>query len=306
MESISVTIRKQSVFSLYCRDKTTTSCDRAKGKGGYGAVSVQPQQTNSLAPSATACRFCSAHPVKGNIPANSFPPASPYERQRTRQTAIPYNMIQHYNKMEKKMRDELMSEIIKLEWEMFSHVSNVGGPASCQMRPDTFKIMRKSQAATWSDELLASYLEDLKAATRDGRNIMTEKYARMMESTFPEEYRKLAASLPPVDRETLRKIEEIVAINVSWKAELFDRYPRLSGKGRPLRTSEDSAMETSFETYLRGELKTYSARTITLLHELTLRQQQDGVNGAELNLLNQVQQYGYATLEQAEGHRAGA
>ena len=173
------------------------------------------------------------------------------------------------------MRDELMSEIIKLEWDMFSHVSNVGGPASCQMRPDTFKIMRKSQAATWSDELLASYLEDLKTATREGRNIMTEKYARMMESTFPEEYRKLAASLPSVDKETLQKIEEIVAINVGWKAELFDRYPRLSGKGRPLRTSEDSAMETSFETYLRGELKTYSARTITLLHELTLRQQQD-------------------------------
>lgn len=147
---------------------------------------------------------------------------------------------------------------------------------------------------------------DLKTATREGRNIMTEKYARMMESTFPEEYRKLAASLPPVDKETLQKIEEIVAINVGWKAELFDRYPRLSGKGRPLRTSEDSAMETSFETYLRGELKTYSARTITLLHELTLRQQQDGVNGAALNLLNQVQQYGYATLEQAEGHRAGA
>ena len=45
------------------------------------------------------------------------------------------------------------------------------------MRPDTFKIMRKSQAATWSDELLASYLEDLKTATREGRNIMTEKYA---------------------------------------------------------------------------------------------------------------------------------
>ena len=144
------------------------------------------------------------------------------------------------------MRDELMSEIIKLEWDMFSHVSNVGGPASCQLRPDTIKIMRKSQAATWSDELLASYLEDLKTATREGRNIMTEKYARMMESTFPEEYRKLAASLPPVDKESLQKIEEIVAINVGWKAELFDRYPRLSGKGRPLRTSEDSTGETSF------------------------------------------------------------
>ncbi len=208
--------------------------------------------------------------------------------------------------MENIMREELMSEVIKLEWEMFSHVSNAGGPASCQMRPDTFKIMRKSQAATWPDELLASYLEDLKAAKREGRNIMTEKYARMMESTFPEEYRKLAASLPPVGEETLQKIEAIVAINVEWKAELFDRYPRLSGRGRPLRTAEDSTGETSFETYLRGELKTYSAHTITLLHDLTVRQQQDGVNGAALNLLNQVQQYGYATLEQAEGHRAGA
>ena len=73
MESISVTIRKQPVFSLYCRDKTTTSCDRAKGKGGQDAVFVQPQQTNSLAPSATACRFCSAHPVKGNTRQTAEP-----------------------------------------------------------------------------------------------------------------------------------------------------------------------------------------------------------------------------------------
>ena len=42
---------------------------------------------------------------------------------------------------------------------------------------------------------------------------------------------------------------------------------------------------------------------LSLIH-ISLRQQQDGVNGAALNLLNQVQQYGYATLEQAEGHRA--
>lgn len=41
---------------------------------------------------------------------------------------------------------------------------------------------------------------------------MTE-YARMMESTFPKND-GLAASLPSVDKETLQKIEEIVAINV--------------------------------------------------------------------------------------------
>lgn len=82
---------------------------------------------------------------------------------------------------------------------------DVGGPASCQMRPDTFKIMRKSQAATWSDELLASYLEDLKTATREGRNIMTEKYARMMESTFPEEYRSWRHPFRPSTRKPCRR-----------------------------------------------------------------------------------------------------
>ena len=70
------------------------------------------------------------------------------------------------------MRDELMSESSSWNGTCFL-MFRMGGPASCQMRPDTFKIMRKSQAATWSDELLASYLEDLKTATREGRNIMT-------------------------------------------------------------------------------------------------------------------------------------
>ena len=129
------------------------------------------------------------------------------------------------------MRDELMSEIIKLEWDMFSHVSNVGGPASCQMRPDTFKIMRKSQAATWSDELLASYLEDLKAATREGRNIMTEKYARMMESTFPEEYRKLAASLPPV---LVQKLHLVVSpFQAGFVQEFLRGLPSVRRQGNP-------------------------------------------------------------------------
>ena len=132
------------------------------------------------------------------------------------------------------MRDELMSEIIKLEWDMFSHVSNVGGPASCQMRPDTFKIMRKSQAATWSDELLASYLEDLKTATREGRNIMTEKYARMMESHFPRRIPE-AGGIPSARRQGNPAEDRRNRRDQTWdgKPRLFDRYPRLSGEGPP-------------------------------------------------------------------------
>ena len=50
--------------------------------------------------------------------------------------------------------------------------------------------MRTSQAEAWTEKLLKSYYDDLLQAKSHNRNLMTEKYARMMESTFPEEYKK--------------------------------------------------------------------------------------------------------------------
>ena len=55
----------------------------------------------------------------------------------------------------------LVDAVVTAEWEMFSNVRNVGGKASCQMDPGTFRIMRSSQMDNWDDELLGSYLEDL-------------------------------------------------------------------------------------------------------------------------------------------------
>ncbi|MBQ7585345.1 MAG: DUF4125 family protein, partial [Desulfovibrionaceae bacterium] len=76
-------------------------------------------------------------------------------------------------------RNACLEAIVDLEWKMFSAVQNVGGRASCQNDPQTFRIMRLSQCATWDDALISSYLDDLKLATLEGRNLMTEKYARM-------------------------------------------------------------------------------------------------------------------------------
>ncbi len=198
------------------------------------------------------------------------------------------------------MNKELMEKVLQLEWEMFSSVRNFGRRASCQLDGKTFRIVRYSQECDWPEELLASYYEDLAAARRDGRNLMTEKYAWMMESTFPAEFAELVGQLPAIDSATLESIEEIVSVNVDWKLAICDRYPKLSSRGRAIRSSEDSSFETSFETYLRGELKTCSPRTIALLREFTLGRKTEGVNGAERDLLNQVRQYGFATLEQAE------
>lgn len=197
------------------------------------------------------------------------------------------------------MQGDLIATIIDLEWAMFDDVRNIGGRAWCQDDQRTFRIMRTSQAQTWPDKLLASYCEDLVAARAAGRNMMTEKYARMMESTHPEEYAEIAASLPPVDPASRAAIEEIVAINVSWEQEVAGKYGRLSAKGRPLRTAEDSPYATSFETYARGELRTYSPETIALLHEHTMNQAKNGINGAEQVLQNMVEAYGYKTLAEA-------
>ena len=65
----------------------------------------------------------------------------------------------------------LVDAVVTAEWEMFSNVQNVGGKASCQMDPKTFRIMRSSQMDNWDDELLGSYLEDLLNARLEGRNL---------------------------------------------------------------------------------------------------------------------------------------
>ena len=198
------------------------------------------------------------------------------------------------------MKERLIAQMIAWEWDMFFRVPNVGGQASCQMDPATFKIMRHSMASAWPEELVQSYCDDLAAARQASRNLMTEKYAWMMESTFPDEFKRIAGQLPGIDETTLVRIEEIVAIHVAWKVEMASRYPVLSNKGRPVHTSEDTRAETSFETYLRGELKTYSPATIRAYHAHTLRQRESGINGVEVTLLAQVQAYGYASLDAAE------
>lgn len=198
------------------------------------------------------------------------------------------------------MKESLIGSIIELEWEMFSTVPNEGGQASCQQDPETFRIMRHSQASVWPEKLLESYLGDLAAARSEGRNLMTEKYARMMETTFPREYKEIAGRLPAVDPDALPLIEEIVAANVAWKQESARRHPALNGRGRAIRSRDDTLYGTSFETYLRNELKTYSLKTLRLLHELTGEQKKNGLNAVEATLLHQVKNYGYASLEEAE------
>ena len=198
------------------------------------------------------------------------------------------------------MRSARLRELIALEWGMFQAVPNEGGRAACQMNPRAFGVMRQSQVHDWPEVLLVSYLHDLKTAQQAGRNLMTEKYAWMMASTHPDEFAQIAHLLPDVGQRALQLIEALVAINLRWKEELTRRYPLLANRGRPLYSRDDTVYATSFETYLRGELKTWSERTLELLHEHVLNQTAQGVNGGELIVREQGRLAGYASLEQAE------
>lgn len=198
------------------------------------------------------------------------------------------------------MKAEIVAEIVELEWEMFSGVNNIGGKATCQQDYKTFSIMRASQAEAWTEEVLHSYHSDLVQAKSEARNLMTEKYARMMEFTHPVEFKKIADRLPVVDLATLDLIEKIIAINLKWKVETAEKYPKLTQRGRAIYTREDSYFFTSFETYLRGELRTYSPKTIQHYYDMTFEYLNRDENLEAVYMLNMVKYYGYPSLEQAE------
>lgn len=197
-------------------------------------------------------------------------------------------------------KKELIDQIVQIEWDLFHKVSNVGGPAECQSQETAFKVNRYAQAMNWSVNTLESYLADLKESVDRGRNLMSEKYARMMETTHPKEYQRLIYQLPALDPDVHEIVGKIMAIIMPWEKELYDVYPHVESQGRPLYTSEDTENDTSIETYLRGELSTYSMNTLQFYYADTLEYQRKGMNGSKLILERLMKSYGFSSLEAAE------
>jgi hypothetical protein len=196
--------------------------------------------------------------------------------------------------------EQVMREILDREWEMFHTVQSMDGPAACQQDRKTFEVMRSSQLQAWNQEIAESYLEDLRLAQARGRNLMTEKYARMMEYTSPCEFRRIAPNLPALDKGAVPLIERLSQMSVRWMEELAAKYPHVGAQGRPIRAWDDSRDTTSFETYNRGELATYSVKTLQLLEDHYLMMAAAGENPAEVILRHTVARLGYASLERAE------
>lgn len=162
-------------------------------------------------------------------------------------------------------KDELLQQILAIEWQMFQSVHNRKGRANCQSDEHTFTIMRLSQFSAWDEATLTSYYQDILETKKNGRNIMTEKYAYMMAKTHPNEFELIQNYLPAVSMEKRQLVHLILRQELHWVTEIAKAHPNIKRGGRPIYQADANSEETSFEIYTAGELLTYSLDTLKSL-----------------------------------------
>ena len=194
------------------------------------------------------------------------------------------------------MKTDLVDRIVAMEWEMFQDTANEGGRAPCQDDFRSFDIMRRSQWDALPEPVLESCLSDLLAAAAAGRNLVTEKYARIMAYTAPEEYAKIEKYLPAVSCEVYELAHEITAIQTEMDREASLQYPNLMALGRRASQRGAAQGDTAFDAYLEGELQTFSAATLRLYLDYL---RHSGMNHVIAVLENIARMRGYASLEEA-------
>lgn len=198
-------------------------------------------------------------------------------------------------------KKEKINKIIEIEWNMFQNVQNIGGRASCQDDKETFVIMRTSQFENWTEALLDAYLAYIEKAEREGRNLIAEKYGRMMKYTEPKYYEEqIGPYIPALSAHAERMIEEVIAIIVPWEAEFAKRYPKLGRASRPVTAEGDKNGFTSMETYARGELGTYSEELLAMYLDYMKKLKEEGKSISVMDREVMTKLYGYDSIEAAE------
>ena len=176
--------------------------------------------------------------------------------------------------IEKGKRKELLDNIIEFEFDMFERV-RTSEPSLCKDQPETFRAMRGITHSVLSTKTLQSYLEDLQKAKAEGRNLLTEKYARMDNR------------IPPLKTNPI--IDDIVEIEDRWMDELSRKYPHTFKRG------------PGFKIYLSCELETYSDETLKLYFGDVSRAEKKGRNLTEGRYTKLTKQMGYGSIDELKG-----
>ena len=198
------------------------------------------------------------------------------------------------------IREELIKEIIDREWEMFSVLKNTGGVAECQNNKPEFIIMRSGQWDNLPDKILESYKQDLIEAKELGRNLLEEKYIRMMEYSAPSEFEEVKHLLPNISNGSLTLIKQIEKIYLDWGDEFESKFPKFSKLCRPLRSSGDIPERASVQTYLIGELSSYSTHTVLFYFDYIKQCVKEGKNLIYITHTDVVKQKGFNSVEEVE------
>lgn len=173
----------------------------------------------------------------------------------------------------------VLREIVALEWEQFDRVEGMFGRASCQDDLQSFFVYRLAQHLAFPRAALPYILDDLRSAEAGGRNLVEEKYARMMEATDPERYAATwAARLEapsPVRAAVLGEIADLV------RARLEEASRDLSVTSGHARGTVSEPGRVSALDYYLAEAAGYRLRTLFALRDGLLRQERGRMNAIE-------------------------
>ena len=178
-------------------------------------------------------------------------------------------------------KKDLIEKVLDVELDMFLAVNSVE-PTSCKENPNAFRFIRGSGFGTWSYDTLASYIGDLNKAKQEGKNLMTQKYARMGNQVGCLNFNPIIDKIVDIENKSLQRFKE--------------KYPHLLG-------SVEQGETDRAGVYLRSELETYSDKTLNLYYANLLRAKEEKRNLEEEIYSDIFKKLGYSSLQEAEEKR---
>ena len=169
-----------------------------------------------------------------------------------------------------------LRELVQLEWVHFDTVQGMSGRAACQDDAVGFFVHRVAQYLSFPREAIMAVRDDVVAADAAGRNVIREKYARMMEMTdpvaFARDWSGRLEAPSPVKRCVLNEIESAL------RSMLDTAQGELPATAQHVRGSITQPKLISSIGYYVCEIQSYSLSTLRCLRDGLRRQLSDHVN----------------------------
>ena len=169
-----------------------------------------------------------------------------------------------------------LRELVQLEWVHFDTVQGMSGRAACQDDAVGFFVHRVAQYLSFPRESIMDVRDAVVAADAAGRNVIREKYARMMEATdpvaFARDWSGRLEAPSPVKRCVLDEIEGTL------RSMLDIAQSELPATAQHVRGSITQPKLISSIGYYVCEIQSYSLSTLRCLRDGLRRQLSDHVN----------------------------